>query len=128
MDTQVPLLVGMQHIRLQRHFNFGEHDPIFMPQPFDLCVTHLALIRKPSLEGEHKILWALPDKSEFEPIDGFKLTDVPIGHLPAWYSEGLNHSLMTFTSNLDSQLVDPASSSNQLSMPPLCLDLKIKEY
>jgi hypothetical protein len=93
-----------------------------MPQPFDWSTAHLALISTPTSSGEHKVLWALPDESEFEPIDGFKLADVPIGRLPIMYSEALNHSLITFMSNLEARANQPSET------PSLHLDSKIKEY
>lgn len=75
------LLLGVQNIRLREGFHFGEHDPCFALQPFNLSLApYLALI--PFLGTlEHKILWVCPTEEEFEPITGQRLLPVPLGRI-----------------------------------------------
>ncbi|KAF9070655.1 hypothetical protein BDP27DRAFT_1362340 [Rhodocollybia butyracea] len=62
-------------------FVYGKHDPILMPQFLDARVIYLSLIRQPDTKPPFHILWHRPEEDEFEPMDGFKLAELPIGRL-----------------------------------------------
>lgn len=74
-------LLGVQNIRLREGLHFGEHDPCFAPQPFNLSLApYLALIPFPGTL-DHKIFWVCPTEEEFEPIAGQRLSPVPLGRI-----------------------------------------------
>lgn len=74
-------LLGVQNIRLREGFHFGEHDPCFAPQPFNLSlVPHLALIPFPD-SMDTNILWVFPTEDEFELIPGHLLSPIPLGRI-----------------------------------------------
>ncbi|KAJ3779433.1 hypothetical protein GGU10DRAFT_338030, partial [Lentinula aff. detonsa] len=60
-----------RRVRLRKDNHFGQHDPLFCPQPFVPSQAHLALIRAPSADTSHKwaLAWKLPTESDFEPVD-----------------------------------------------------------
>ncbi|KAJ3978883.1 hypothetical protein F5890DRAFT_1559526, partial [Lentinula detonsa] len=60
-----------RQVRLRKDNHFGQHDPLFFPQPFVPSQAHLALIRAPSADTSHKwaLAWKLPTESDFEPVD-----------------------------------------------------------
>lgn len=75
-------LLGVQNIRLRQGLHFGEHDPCFAPQPFNLSLApHLALIPFPG-SMDTNILWVCPTEGEFEPIAGHALSPLPLGRIP----------------------------------------------
>lgn len=69
MDTLTEPLIGDLNIRLRRDFHYGEHDPLYMPQPFNEATAHLACIPFPGT-GANTIYWSFPDEASFEPIAG----------------------------------------------------------
>lgn len=74
-------LLGVQDIRLREGLHFGEHDPCFSPQLFNLSLApHLALIPFPGTL-EHNIFWVSPTEDQFEPIPGQCLSPVPLGRI-----------------------------------------------
>lgn len=113
MSTIPDINVGPQNIRLRRQFHYGEHDPCLSPQPFDLRVPHLILLRFPGGgDNSTTIWWTVPSELEFEPIDGHKLSSEPLGFLPKHYVD-------TLKSMSDSLVPSDAKSTT---------DSKVKEY
>ncbi|KAJ3831485.1 hypothetical protein F5878DRAFT_667501 [Lentinula raphanica] len=121
-------LLGTQDIRLRANYLYGEHDPLLHPQPYDPAVPHLPLIPLPELD---QILWIFPDKTMFNPIDGFKLAAEPIGHLPKEMIEALEHEYMNIVRDLLAPVPMSSSStidSSSLTTPSARNDRKVKLY
>lgn len=92
-----PPLLGIHRIRLRKQLHYGEHDSCYVPQPFNVYAPHLALIPFPGSETlfagdltlSSQIAWALPCESEFQPLDGHKLSSIPLGFIPKHYATEL---------------------------------------
>jgi hypothetical protein len=82
-----------------------------MPQFLNPSVLFLALIRAPEPKN---ILWHKPEEDEFEPIDGFKLAELPIGRLKKELVEALERVYHQFCESAN----DARSSSSGLSHSP----------
>lgn len=122
MQTMYPPLLGTQHIRMRRQPHFGEHDPCLAPQLFDESTPHLICIPFPG-STDNNILWTLPSEIDFEPIEGHKLAEDPIGHLPKHLldrlSEEYTHIVLALGARDSSSSKAPVSATN---------DPKVKEY
>ncbi|KAJ3751683.1 hypothetical protein EV360DRAFT_89480 [Lentinula raphanica] len=82
----VPLL-GRQTISLRQQMHYGEHDPCLVAQPFSSQMPWLSVIQYPYTDGyASAIPWVLPVEEEFEPIDGHKLAENPLGTIPVHYT------------------------------------------
>lgn len=122
MDVLTEPLLGVQEIRLRRDLHYGEHDPLFVPQVYHPSTPHLICI---PLAGttDSNIMWFLPSEDDFEPIDGHKLSTIPLGLL--------RHTLVDAFSDEHHRIIlrmDTHSSATSSSHPSLSSDPKIKDY
>lgn len=102
-------------MRLRRQFHYGEHDPCFSPQPFDMQTPHLSLLRFPGPgtgDNHMTIWWSIPSEEDFEPIDGHKLSPNPLGYLPKAHID----------------ILKSMSDLLTLSNMKMVTNLKVKEY
>lgn len=119
-------LLGIQTIRLRRDFHYGEHDPLFMPQPFDESTPHLMCIWFPG-SGDNSIFWTLLTEDLFEPIAGQALSSNPLGRLPSeqiTQLHGAYENILLYVSS-------PAPVKAPFDAPTsaaLTKDPKVKEY
>ncbi|KAJ3729252.1 hypothetical protein C8R42DRAFT_637531 [Lentinula raphanica] len=91
MDVLTAPLLGPQTIFLRQQMHYGEHDPCLVAQPFSSQTPWLSVIQYPYADGyASAIPWVLPVKEEFEPIDGHKLAENPLGTIPVHYTTELN--------------------------------------
>lgn len=118
MTTMPHLPFGNQNIRLRRQLHYGEHDPCLVPQPFNINARHLSLIRFPGGDTDTTIFWTYPSELEFEPIDGQRLSDTPLGRIPSSYTDTLNQ--------LFHQLTISSASSTYAS--DVSNDSSVKDY
>jgi hypothetical protein len=80
----------MCRVRWRQGLHFGPDDPLFLPQPFNKAVPHLALIMPPSCDPQDKYYyaWARPTKAEFVP-DDICPGEVGLGRLESQFHKGL---------------------------------------
>ncbi|KAJ3722268.1 hypothetical protein C8R42DRAFT_641697 [Lentinula raphanica] len=91
MDVLTTPLLGPQTIFLRQQMHYGEHDPCLVAQPFSSQMPWLSVIQYPYADGyTSAIPWVLPVEEEFEPIDGHKLAENPLGTIPVHYTTELN--------------------------------------
>lgn len=63
--------------------HYGEHDPCLVTQLFNEQTGYLCLILYSyASDATNTSPWTIPDKSDFEPIDGHKLLQDPLGIFP----------------------------------------------
>lgn len=83
METLPHPLLGVQQIRMRKQFHYGEHDPNLVAQPFNEQIPYLCLIPYPyTTDATNTTVWYMPQESTFEPIDGHRLSQDPLGLLP----------------------------------------------
>lgn len=97
-------LLGPQQIRMCQQLHYGKHDPCLVAQPFNEEVAYLCLIPYPlSSHVVSMAPWFLPSESDFEPIEGHKLSQNPLGLITELHVDDLEfyyHSLSTTFSQL----------------------------
>lgn len=120
MNTLTEPLLGIQEIRLRRDLHYGEHDPLLMPQLFNSINPHLTCIPLPSA-ADNTIMWRLPSEDDFEPIDGHKLSAVPLGLFNQTLIKHFSNEYHSIISGMDLQ-------PNATGHPSLSADSKIKDY
>ncbi|KAJ3793019.1 hypothetical protein GGU11DRAFT_760269, partial [Lentinula aff. detonsa] len=109
MKVLSPPLLGPQKIRERLQYHFGEHDPCLVAQPFDASTAFLSVIQYPyGVNASSLILWAVPDRIEFEPVLGQTLAQNPLGHLKRQLVDELESYYLILWSDCSTAL--PASS------------------
>lgn len=115
MTTMPHLPFGNQNIRLRQQLHYGEHDPCLVPQPFNINARHLSLIHFPGGDTDTTIFWTYPSALEFEPIDGQRLSDTPLGRIPLSYTDTLNQLFHQLTiSSASSTYASEVSNDSSL--------------
>ncbi|KAK1216915.1 hypothetical protein PQX77_020440, partial [Marasmius sp. AFHP31] len=68
MDVVYAPPINECHVRLRKAFHFGQDDPLFHPQPFNRPIAHLAIIRTPSPDPNHRLstAWVRPTSEDFK--------------------------------------------------------------
>lgn len=122
MNMLTEPLLGIQEIRLRRDLHYGEHDPLLMPQLYNSSIPHLSCIPLASA-ADNTIMWRLPSEDDFEPIDGHKLSAIPLGLFTKTLVGHLSHEYHNVLSGIDSQ-----PNTNNIACPSLSADSKIKDY
>ena len=67
-----PPLGGNRHLFLRSNLRYGDDDPLQWPQPFVAHYSHISFIQRSptSVNDCERIMWAMPDFSDFTPEDG----------------------------------------------------------
>ena len=67
-----PPLGGDQHLFLQSNLRYGDDDPLQWPQPFVAQYGHISFIQRSATSANvcDRIMWTMPDISDFDPEDG----------------------------------------------------------
>lgn len=97
-----------------------------MPQFLDPRVLFLALIRLPETADPFHSLWYKPEENEFDAIEGFKLAELPIGHLQKELVEALERPYLHIYRSVND--ARPASSLDPSPATSLRSDAKFKDY
>ncbi|KAJ3725284.1 hypothetical protein C8R42DRAFT_640173 [Lentinula raphanica] len=109
----VPLL-GRQTISLRQQMHYAEHDPCLVAQPFSSQTPWLSVIQYPYAYGyASAIPWHLPVEQEFEPIDGHKLAENPLGLIPDHYTTELNRYFLALNATASTHRPSIASQSSE---------------
>ncbi|KAE9388155.1 hypothetical protein BT96DRAFT_1004446 [Gymnopus androsaceus JB14] len=83
MKTLLHLLLGNQQICMRQQLHFGEHDPCLVAQPFNKQTAYLCFIPYPyTSNATNTAPWTVPSESAFEPINGHRLSQNPLGLIP----------------------------------------------
>ena len=83
MKTLSHPLLGNQQIRMRQQLHFGEHDSCLVAQPFNEQTAYLCLIPYPyTSNATNTAPWTVPSESAFEPIDGHRPSQNPLGLIP----------------------------------------------
>lgn len=123
MSVMTEPLLGVQDICLHQALHYSEHDPCYMPQPFNELTLHLLCIPFPGTEHT-TIVWSLPSKESFEAELGHQLSQNPLSHLPNMFMDQLSdtYGLMVLHLTVHSSGPDAPSPVSINS------DSKVKEY
>ncbi|KAK1224724.1 hypothetical protein PQX77_012356 [Marasmius sp. AFHP31] len=68
MDVLYTPPINECRVRLRKALHFGQDDPLFHPQPFNRPIAHLAIVRTPSPDPDHRLsaAWVRPTSEDFE--------------------------------------------------------------
>ncbi|KAF8880246.1 hypothetical protein CPB85DRAFT_1443014 [Mucidula mucida] len=94
-------------------YHFGEHDPCFTPQPFNLCTPHLTCLQFPQSVnvGFSEFIWFLPRPDDFTLIDS-NISSVCLGVIHQDLCNVLSDQFLKIKKHVSAVLNSSAEGTN----------------